>query len=784
MTITIDSNTILWPTTIPTPSVDRTLTKDPRAWQTQMESNRNRNRPTGDGAMETMAATWNFTAEQYAAFKVFFEDVLIQGQETFVMETLEPDSDSQFARDTFYQMAFYDGTYAWQQDDGYFQVTATLQINAQDYDLVPNPFYSVPLVNDVVTYPSACLEYFQVTWTIDADSYTPGLDVIQTAANLAGPWYDWLAVSATTEELAAKTKVLSINNSFDGNRWFRRTRNGFPTTYPFKPKASIVPTFDLAVVNTVSADFPLLRAGPYPRPLSYIENQWVNPLVMYVEPRGRLQYFVPNFNWDGIRTVVSSPNASNPDGLRWTRDGSDPTEEMVWPPPTADGYNYNARLYVSDFSGCIKARCFDGDCGSPMILYIIDKKHDLIGSVGTNGRGYSAGGATCTLPITDGSGNLVRSGYDCQTKYGGVQGLVDNVIVGACDAIALTPVPDYGPPISQGLPEIYSLSAGYVPYPTILVGTEIWSGYEVGVFRFFMDEFRATYYANSAGKVYWDTVPRLYEISSILSAGDSQLVTVARPDDVAYKNYAGLLGSLDFACGANEPWLFNLRDLVECPNDVQGTRAIDAFALYVTPYENDWTGAAKNPPALPVPPAPPTPIPADEDYQELWDEYVDSTDATIGSYALGSGWDTAWVMNDGVIVEGYDLFDSYTQYADGDATGYALAGGESWFAAENWTTTSVLRDTNSGLDDWESYSTIPDGDIELTIYQLALGTGWAYYDPTHLELGLSAWYGQSLHMGVDDFQSYADGTLTTPDTGLNWDDGFSWYFGADWFGNT
>lgn len=168
MSVIVDSVTILWPETLPTPLMERALSNNPRNWETVMESKRTRARPSADGTLEIMSVSWKFTADQYAAFKTFFEDVLIQGTEVFVMATLEPDDDPQLVRDTLYQLAFYTSNYTWHQEDDFMAVQADLLLGAQSYTAIDNPFNPRPPVHH---YRNVEVFYFGVCDVEDTLSY-------------------------------------------------------------------------------------------------------------------------------------------------------------------------------------------------------------------------------------------------------------------------------------------------------------------------------------------------------------------------------------------------------------------------------------------------------------------------------------------------------------------------------------------------------------------------------------------------------------------------------------
>lgn len=787
MSVIIDSTTILWPSTLPTPLLDRQITKDPRTWANQMESNRTRNRPTGDGSVKVMAADFNFTREEYAEFKQFFEVTLVQGTLTFVMETLEQDDSPQLARQTLYQLAIYDVTYTWNQDDNLYAVSANFQVNAKDYTIIDNPFYDSPLTNDTVTYTTECRETFQISWSIDTN-YTSGLDVIQTAASANGPWYDYIPVVASAAEMTAGTKNLLINNSYNGDRHFRRTRNGFPATFSFSPLPSVIPPFDLTITATAPADFPLRMAGPFPRAISYIENQWLNNTLIYVEPRARLVYSGVdiNGNWDGIPTVISSPNVSDPDGLRWTTSTADPADVLTWPPPLAEGQMFNARLYLSVFGGVVQARCLSGTCQSPIMLYVIDRRFDVYPLVDMPGRGVSAGGAFCTLPVgPDQNGNFIDSGQGC-SAFGDETGIgleteVTNVL---CDQLQVKALSSSGNSVRNGLLTIYVKETGPITDGNGFVGSLVWPAKFTGATLFFADNFTRTPRGARYG-AFWDVVPELFESFRVVSAGEFQTLQLVKAfqGETTDNHLAGAGNQITAHCQMQLSWLLSKQDGLSCfynDNKDPTFRTLDSTTFWVSPYDDTWDASPAPPLVIPnpfyVPPLPPFLL---DGNRELWEEYNDSTDClTDGvTYDGDVGWNDTWAFKDRVDIEGWELWDGYPSFADGDASTYVLNTGMAFTGA--WTLTNVLQpNINYGIEDWESYTdqALPPG----TLVSLNLDFGWMPIDDTDPSLGQEPWQLNNTLIGSELWETYTDQTLTAGVSALNFNDDHSWLASDNW----
>ena len=359
----MDSDLPYWPSTLPTPQLGYRRQVNPRSKVSAMESRRGRVRRNHASSLVVLEVSWVFTQDQYAIFRTFFIETLEQGSSPFALVTLEMDPDPTLAREMTRQVAFFDGTYAFSVSDNCVAVDASLEVDAEEYVSIANPFYRAPVIPPVppppdlpVVYPTVCRELFTVTWTLP-DDFEIGQDIIEAAETPIGPWYEYIIAIPDALQLLAQEITVQINNSFGGERWFRLTRDGVILKSPVKPLASVVQApANLAIVNTAVSEYGLNGTGPFIRPVSYLENKFINPTAVYVEPTQRLEYS-RNSNWDGIKTTVSL-TAEAGATAKWTKDGSDPTIGMAWPPPKYEGVDYNARLYSTGWALKINARCF------------------------------------------------------------------------------------------------------------------------------------------------------------------------------------------------------------------------------------------------------------------------------------------------------------------------------------------------------------------------------------------------------------------------------------------
>lgn len=768
----IDSDTIYWPITIPTPLIGRSIRVNPRSWNTTMESLRSRVRRAHAAPLKVMSVSWNFTQDQYEAFEAFFIETIQQGSLPFAMETLEQDPDPLFVRAFLRELAFLNGTYKWTQSDNLFIVTAELEVDAESYEVIDNPFTEPPppeYPEDDNNFETSCRDVWQISFTIPP-TYVNGADVIQTGPTAAGPWYDYIAVVATEAQRAAGRVTVKINNSFGGTRFFKRTRNGATVSAPIQPQASVVAApAGLLIEATTPSEFSFLESGPYVRPISYLENPLVNNSDVYIEPAARLDYVLIDQNFTGaIGNVVEGVGVEEGAELRWTTDGSSPSLDTPWPPPVKDGAQYNAFFRQTGFGGIVKARCMTGTCQSPILLYVIDRKVNMFENYWDVGATIFNGGAGCSEPITESNGHVTRSGADCDTYFGGSSNIPHLGKLNGCGNTQATEN-QYN---DEGKKFIYYKVQINQQLPTYY-GSRIWTFNYTTVWGYLLSSFDASAYDNRG---FWDGVPQMYEFSRIVADdGKSHITLGATPDDIELGvHMAGAGGTLQAHCDTHLLWLQG--QVPECiANPYNVELAIDRFWLWVTPYNDTWVGEAGE---ETVPPVPDPPLVLSGD-RELWDDYLDTDDVTVGTYNGGVGWDGAWTFNQ---ITSLYTTEEWDGYEDGEVTTEdALNLGEGWSADSTWTFRNYDDIDVHVIELWDDYE-----DGEMVPYTSSLvyvgGTGWNLVDALIPEFGMTGWFINHIPIGKEDWESYNDQVITGS-TVLDYTDDDSWEGGSRWYFN-
>jgi hypothetical protein len=116
--VAIDSNTAIWPTTLPVPLRAHQAIGEFNFARTQFESGRIRKRRLVEDPREGLDVVWNFTEDEFEAFKTFFDESLENGSLTFLI-TL-------FGRER--EVDFRDSTYGFNHSDNLYTVIAKLLI--------------------------------------------------------------------------------------------------------------------------------------------------------------------------------------------------------------------------------------------------------------------------------------------------------------------------------------------------------------------------------------------------------------------------------------------------------------------------------------------------------------------------------------------------------------------------------------------------------------------------------------------------------------------------------
>jgi hypothetical protein len=438
---------------------------DPRSAPVLMESGRMRRRRTFLDPLELIAVSWNFTEDQFEAFKTFFEIDLQNGSEHFELITPDFPPAGFVFRTVTRVLAFWECNYAFTRSDNLFSVTATLEVVSEFTSDANPPEPEIPLPDPEITYPSDCRDTFVFTFHPLAKGK---LYCIQAAVSSTGPWAYHVFVPIYADYATGPVSV-EFNNDYDGLIWFRaitgRRNPGTqqsditPITKAKCPQASVVRAPRLSVHNTrnVLEPFDPIDNFNYPRPfwapalrdrnlqvehtqdnhdghilptrvhdipyaLSVIENSLFAPTSVYQMPRYRVE-------WTTFNTVLgggNSPDLADLDTTvtvdaegssvtKWTRDGSDPTEFTVI--PTLDGLENNAGVWRHDFAYVIRARSFKEGCRSPLTTLMVDKRipHQPYLDITVTGASLSG---SCDLTTNTWDPDLVESANSCKNLYG------------------------------------------------------------------------------------------------------------------------------------------------------------------------------------------------------------------------------------------------------------------------------------------------------------------------------------------------------------------------------
>lgn len=749
----MDSSLPDWPPGLPTPLLGRTHTIAPRSEVTRMESGRPRVRPADVESLEVMDATWNFTQDQYNTFQTFFINELEHGEKIFELVTLEQAPDPTKVRQWVREVAFLDATYSFNRSDNLFVVQAVLEIDAEDFEEIDNPFSPVPPVPPTpelpYTFETVCRDTILVSWEIPA-TYVAGQDVLEAAEFEDGPWYEYIIPVPTAEQKTAGMMEILLNNSYSGSRWFRLVRNDVVIYAPVNPAGSAVAMpQNIAINNTSVSPYSLHGTGPFVRPVSYIENSLISPTPLYVEPVQRLQYN-RGVNWDSITTPLT---ADTPDGaeLRWTRDGSDPTATMIWPPPKYEGVDFNARVYAADFSMGIRARCFSGECKSPLAIVLVDVLHDVETMVRTVGNGGGVGGY-CDQTRLDGAGNPQESGFSCIVNYGSDGEFETFQDSFACENLN---------------PSTLTIGGKHAIYRKTHVTTNFtswmgWPAFGVSSSKWLLNAFQPTGFRSS----FWNNVPLVYEYG-IATVNVAFKALAAGPDFGT--GIGGDSGGLSSHCSAVQTFL--LAHVPACVGPDNDTLVLQEFEILLSLQNDDEFVIPEEPPVLPDPPEPPEP-PVIEVFLEDWEAYTDTETPELEVLNEGTGWNAAWVLNQEVVEEGYDLMDDYTD-SEVDEDDSALFGGEGW--DDIW----YFQDFGDELDYKDNFEEYTDGVVDpsdLTTY--VGGEGWEIADDVLMLQ--SSWRFQGQISGGENWQSYSDqvvtgSTVLDNNDDLTWEED-RWYF--------
>jgi len=127
---------IYWPADLPLPLMAPAREYRPRHEIHRMESKRVRVRRYFPDFFTVYDFEWNFTQDEFDAFKTFFQDALDNGAEAFRIQMLDPDDSGQLS---IIDYAFFEAGYQFTYTDGVFKVTATVIIEEEQLEPFPEP---------------------------------------------------------------------------------------------------------------------------------------------------------------------------------------------------------------------------------------------------------------------------------------------------------------------------------------------------------------------------------------------------------------------------------------------------------------------------------------------------------------------------------------------------------------------------------------------------------------------------------------------------------------------
>lgn len=574
----------------------------------------------------------------------------------------------------------------------------------------------------LVSYPGGCGETIMLTW-----NYTAG-DIVQTGLSPEeGSFFNYITAVPTEGQAAAGLMSVKINNDFGGVRYFRIvTAAGIEKTKAVLPLAAQLESPAVSITNVELSGSGLNEEGPFTVPYSKIENPFISQDDIYVEPRARYEW-EGTLNFDGRRQILSVSNVPAGGSFKFTRNLADPTADTVIPILEAEANNVAA--YRTDFKMVVKVRCFSGECKSPLTVILVDKRYLFTDQVKTTVLAQTSIGA-CTFP-KDFAGGQVTAQEDCQETYGGTTAF-DNILrTIACGSLQ--------PGVSA---ERYVMHQAFSS--TFQTGSSA---------NFFFDSHNAAVTRIRGVSVVppgrsgqtWDAIPAVHEYLDIASS--SPATAYAKVGG----NVAGSGGTFDAAVAISASFIGSI--LKPCIQDWLVT--LTKWEYILSAHEDD---AVFTPPAS-VPdgfygdePEPPLePSPGDD-----FEAYVDG-DASTQTLDQGVGWDDDWTIRTRTLLEGYELWDDYTDevISEDPDDPTILSGGEGW--TDSWTIVTAPIGLIYG-DDFESYS-----DGVPTLLMLG-GTGWADNDETDT---VDYWhFGVGQLVCTEDWESYSDGVVTTA-SGLN-----------------
>lgn len=641
----------------------------------------------------------------------------------------------------------------------------------------------LPTFESFLTYTDECRAEFVVTFP---DMLAATVYVLEISDAPGGPFVPHIYFALQTSgEIASKTKVLTVNNDYNGGAFFRisSVADGEILTLAGTVLASVVapPVISLANLSEITSNLlgnanELVLPGAMDglRTLEFYSNGgFVIPYSAIEDPltftsftyrRFQKKYALRQWSWGHWGTLVAEGNQNQPTTvtgpvgatIKWTRDNSDPT--LATPAPLPYGGVANNAFAIDDaFCGIIKARCFSGGCRSPLAMVAVDKVMYERPNFRTQGPANDSGGYCDKPNPVDGS----ESGNSCNLIFGGQCGFeTANYAAGTSGGSTASSSND---PSGHG---------ATLRKRTKNLSDSTYIGWPVHGSHSSYYEFLTTTWNDNFN--HWHDAPRIHNWALV----------VANPEVIP-----PFLGVLETAvdrslCGndvttiADRAWWDTVRTselaarmplvpVPVCNISLNHFIYADRFDVLRSPlYWQEMRNLYWVAPDFTAPPpaSDPLPPPAVVNPYDDFQVYVDG-DATVQTlnFRTGTDWDNSWTVRDGLAqTNGFDTFEAYANGAvpehsthpDGDGYTY-FSGGEAW---EPGTTNEwIFRDGELAKvykDEFESYANGP------TPFDMHGGNGWAADEN---------WVAANDLIGGDEaFETYSNGAFVGAASGTNW----------------
>lgn len=398
------SSAISWPETLPVPLIERSHNIIPRSEVTLMESKRRRVRRLHMSPIELIGVQWNFTVDQYDAFRTFFIEDLNQGEQIFELITYELASTDGYYIIVTRQVAFVDGRYTFTESDNLFEVKGTLIVESEEESVelaipIPPPPGLPP-----IEFPTPVVSYTVCKENIIIDYGTAISDLnryrIHHSDSDEGPWKFYC-------DLKRDRTRLVFGNCFKGTKWLRVSvlltngdyYEGITLLQPLAPNidAPVItipdledPTFSIPpdfTGYTGTEDETAYGTDPDAQRLvtADIEQTGLSGTLLLV-PIGeavteavKREYRFAGFGSPPDPATMAVTLACDTPGvtMKFTVDGSEPT--------LSNGSESGAVInpWQTAFGLVIRAKAFKDGCESAESLFLIDKNTEAIVYFGT-----------------------------------------------------------------------------------------------------------------------------------------------------------------------------------------------------------------------------------------------------------------------------------------------------------------------------------------------------------------------------------------------------------------